>query len=94
MILKNAYLSVPREREVIIINKIGKKFQKIYPTDYNLMMAQHLWQAHYQIMLIILLKKFIELNVNMDTIIKNVKLAELNTKTASAFLDTKTLMII
>ena len=36
-----------------------------------------LWQVHYQILLIIFLKKFIELNVNTDTIIKNVKDLEL-----------------
>ena len=55
---------------------------------------QDLWQARYQIFLIILLKEVIELNVNTDLIIMNVKLAELNIKTASAFLNTKTLEII
>ena len=35
----------------------------------------------------ILLKEFIELNVNTNMIIKNVKLAELNIKIASAFLN-------
>ena len=30
-----------------------KKFQKSYPADYNLLKAQDLWQAHYQILLII-----------------------------------------
>ena len=45
------------------------------------MTAQNLWQAHYKILSIILLKKFRKLNVNMDMIIKNVKHVELNTKT-------------
>ena len=52
-----------------------KKLQNIYLTYYNLLMAQGLWQAHYQILSIIFLKGFIKLNVNMDTIIKNVELA-------------------
>ena len=57
----------------------------MYLTDYNLLIAQELWQAHYQILLMILLNKFIELNVNTDTIIKNVKLVELNTKHVDKF---------
>ena len=68
--------------------KAGRNEKKLYPTDYNLLIAQNLWQAHYQILLIILLKKFIELNVNMDMIIRNEKHAELNTKNASCFLNT------
>ena len=66
----------------------------MYPSDYNLLIAQDLWQAHYQILLITLLKEIIELNVNMDMIIKNVNNAELNTKIASAFLNTQILKII
>ena len=58
------------------------------------MTVQDLWQALYQILLIIFLKEFIKLNVNMDEIIKNVKHVELNTKMASAFLNTKTLKMI
>ena len=45
---------------------------------------QDLWQAHYQILLIILLKQFIKLNVITDTNIKNVKLVELITNIATA----------
>ena len=66
-----------------------KKLQKIYVKYYNLLMAQDLQQAHYQILSIIFLKEFIKLNVNMDMIIKNVKNAELNIKSVSAFLDFK-----
>ena len=53
-----------------------KKLQKIYLTYYNLLMAQNLWLA-YQILSIIFLKEFIELNVNTDMLIKNEKLADL-----------------
>ena len=54
--------------------KNKKKSQKLYLTDCNSLTAQDLWQAHYQILLIFLLKEFIKLNVNTDTMVKNVKL--------------------
>ena len=50
-----------------------KELQNAYPTDYNLIIVQDLWQAHHQILLIILLKEFMKLNVNTDTMVKNVK---------------------
>ena len=71
-----------------------KKLQKIYLTFYNVLIVQDLWQAHYQILSIIFLKEFTKLNVNTDTIIKNVKLAELNIGIATVFLNTQTLKII
>ena len=56
--------------------------------------AQDLWQDYYyQILLIILLKEFIKLNVNTATMIKNVTLAELNTKVTD-FLNEQTLNIV
>ena len=51
-------------------DKNGEEITKQYLTYYNLMIAQGLWQAHYQILSIIFLKKFIELNVNMDMMVK------------------------
>ena len=71
-----------------------KKLQKIYPTYYNLLIAQDLWQVHYQILSIIFLKEFIKLNVNRNTMMKNVKLAELNVNIATVFLNTQTLKMI
>ena len=56
------------------------KLQKVYLTCYNLLIAQDLWQAHYQILSIIFLKELMKLNENTGTMIKNVKLAELHTK--------------
>ena len=47
-----------------------KKLQKLYLTFYNLLIAQDLWQAHYQILSIIFLKQFIELNIKTGTVIK------------------------
>ena len=71
-----------------------RKLQKIYPIDYNLLIAQDLLQAHYQILIITLLKEFIKLNVNTDTMIKNVKLAQLNINIVTVFLNTQTLKMI
>ena len=54
------------------------------------MIEQYLWQTHYQILSITFLKEFIKLNVNTDTMIKNVELAVLNINIATAFLNTQT----
>ena len=61
--------------------QLEKKLQKTYPTDCNL------FQAHYQILSVIFLKEFVKLNVNTETMIKNVKLAELNINIESVFLN-------
>ena len=70
------------------------KLQKIYLTYYDLLLVRDLWQAHYQILSIIFLKVFIKLNVNTDTMIKNLKIAELYIKIATVFLNTQTLKMI
>ena len=54
------------------------KLQQIYLKYYNLLIAQGLWQAHYQILSIIFLKESIKLNVNTDMMIKNARLVRLN----------------
>ena len=56
---------------------MGKTLQKMYPTYYNLLMPLDLWQAHYYMLSIIFLKELIELNVNPDTMIKNIGYVEL-----------------
>ena len=71
-----------------------KTLQKIYLTHYSLLTVQDLWQTHYQIMSIIFLREFIELNVNTDMIIKNVKLVELNISIGIIFLNIQTLKMI
>ena len=70
------------------------KSQKPYLTNYNLLISQDLWQAHYQILLIILLKKFTKLNINMNRLMKNVKGVAFNTKIVCAALNTQTVTII
>ena len=64
-----------------------KLARKIYLTYYSLLIAEDLWQAHYQILTIIFLKKLIELSVNTDMITKNVKLAQVNINKATLFLN-------
>ena len=70
-----------------------KKSQKSYLTNCNLLIAQDLWQARCQILLIILLKEFKKLNENGGMII-NAKHVELNTKIVSAVLNTQTVKLI
>ena len=64
-----------------------KKLQKIYLTYYNVLIAQDLRQAHYEILSIIFLKYLIKLNVNTDMVITNVKPAELNISLATIVLN-------
>ena len=71
-----------------------KKLQKIYFTYCNILIAQNLWQVLYQILSIIFLKEFIEANINLDTMIKNVKHVELDISIATVFLNTQILKMI
>ena len=68
---------------------MDKKLQNTSLPYYNLLIVQDSWQAHYQILSIILLKEFIKLKVNIDMIMKNVKHMKLNTKIESNFLNTQ-----
>ena len=71
-----------------------KKSQKSYITDYNFLTMQGSWKAHYQILLIFLLKIIMKLNANMDMEIKITKSVELNAKISKVFLNTQTLKMI
>ena len=66
--------------------KMEKNSQKICLTYYTLLIVHDLWPSHHQILSIISLKEFTELNVNTDMMIKNVRLAELNVSIATIFL--------
>ena len=55
---------------------IGKKLQETFIEKWNLITAQRLRQAHYQILLAIMLKKFIKLNKNTNMINNTMKHAE------------------
>ena len=74
--------------------KMEKKLQKIHLIYYNLLIAQDLSQAHYQILSINILKEFIELNVNTSIMVKNVKLVELDITIVTVFLNTRVLKMI
>ena len=86
--------TVAIEKEVARSDKNGDKITKIYLKDYNLLIAQNILQAHYQILSITFLEKFTKLHVNTDTMIKNVKFAELSKDIATGFLSTQTLKMI
>ena len=66
------------EKEVTKIDKKENKLQKHMLNLHITILAQDLWQAYYQILSIIFLKKFLELNINTDMMLKNGKLTELN----------------
>ena len=66
------------EKEVTKIDKKENKLQKHILNLHIIFLAQDLWQAYYQILSIIFLKKFLELNINTDMMLKNGKLTELN----------------
>ena len=57
-----------------------------------LQFSQDLWQAPYQILIIIFLKEFIKLNVNAEMVIENAKFSELNKDIATVFLEPKSCM--
>ena len=71
-----------------------KKLQKMYLTYCILLIVQDLWQAHNQILSTIFLKELTELNVNLDTMIKNVRFVELNISIATLFPNIQTSKII
>ena len=64
-----------------------KKSKKIYLIYYNLLIAQDLWQAHYQILSIIILKEFVELNINMNMKIKKSESCGINYEYYDCFLE-------
>ena len=45
-----------RKKMLKELAKLTKKLHKLYPTNYDLLIVQDLWQAQYQILSIILLK--------------------------------------
>ena len=68
----------------------------MYLTYYNLLIAQNLWQAHYQILSVLFIKEFRQLIANRDMMIKYMKLLELYMKyvTAIKAMNAQTLEII
>ena len=67
--------------------KKDKKLGKIHLKYYNLLILHNLWEAHYQILSIIFLKEFIELNVNLDMMIKKCQTYGIRNKYCDCFLE-------
>ena len=61
--------SVSITREVKRADKNGNEITKRHLTSYNLLIVHHSWQAPYQMLLIILLRRLTKLNVIVDMII-------------------------
>ena len=71
---------------------IDKNEEEITKKDliyHNLLIVQDLWQVYYQILSVIFLTEFKELNMTRDTMIKNVRLVELNISIATVFMNTQ-----
>ena len=64
-----------------------KKLQKLYLTNYNLLIAEDSWQDNYQILLINLLKKFLRLNANIDIKKKKIKMCGIKNKDCKCYLE-------
>ena len=91
---KYTTFAVPIAKKVTRIDKNGKEVTKAISYRQKFIDGADFWLAYYQILLIILLDECIKLNLNMDMIMKDVKRVELNTKIATAFLNTQSLKII
>ena len=87
-------MSVPIEKEVIRIDKNGEKIMKTISYRLQFIDSKRLMASSLSRLVNNLAEEFIKLNVNTDTMIKNVTLAQLNTKIATTFLNTKILKII
>ena len=96
MFLKNACLgenskkyitfAIPIEKEITRIDKNGEVYI-ICLTCYSLLIVQDLWQVHDQISSMIVKKRFIELNVNTDTMIKKCETFGIKYKYCDCFLE-------
>ena len=86
--------SVPMEKEVTRIDKNGEEITKNISYKLQFNDRSRFMASSLSILSIIFLKEFIKLNVNTDTMIKHVKLAELNVNIKTAFLNTQTLKMI
>ena len=93
--LPKQYTGLGENRKKEVTREIDKNGQENTKNIcYILLRAQDLWQAPYQIMSISFLKQFIELNVNTDMMIKNIKLRNINISIATVFLNIENLKMI
>ena len=92
--VKYITFTVRIRKEVTRIDKNEQEVTKNISYILQLIDSARLMAAHNQILSIIFLMEFIELNVITDTMIKNAKLEELNINTATTLLNTQILMMI
>ena len=87
--MHNLYSS--NRKEVTRIDKNGEKIAKSisYILEFNV--SVRFMASPLSSLSIIFLKEFIKIKENTDTMINNVKLAELNISIATVFLNTQTL---
>ena len=93
----NLKYSVPKIHPIVFHNGANHDYHFIIKRMffyYSLLIVQDLWQVHYQVSPVTILNEFIELNVNLDTVIKNVKHVELNFSIATVFSNTPVLKMI
>ena len=81
--VKYITFTIPIRKEVTRIDKNGEEVTKNISYILQLIGSTRLMAAHNQILSIIFLMEFIELNVITDTMIKNAKLEELNINIAT-----------
>ena len=79
--------------EVRIIGKNGEEITKTMSYRLKFLHSARFKTSPWSV-LIILLKEFIKLNANANMMIKNLKLAGLNSKIETPYLNTQTLKII
>ena len=89
MLRRKYYITftVPIEQKLTSIDKNGEEIAKIYLPYYNLLIAQDLWQAQYQILSIVFLKEFIKLKVNLNVMMKSAKTCRIKCEHCDCFLD-------
>ena len=76
------------------IDKNGEEMTKNISYILQFIDNTRFMASSYQILSITFLKKFIELNINFDMMIKNVKHVELKISIATVFLNTQILKMI
>ena len=86
--------TIPTEKEMTRIDKNGGEATKNIPYILQFIDIARFMASSLSNLVKILLKEFIKLNVNMDTMRENMKHVELQLKYAIVFLNTKTLKTI
>ena len=82
------------EKKVTRIDKNREEITENIFIYYNILIARDFWQVHYQILSINFVKELIKLDVNLDTMRKNVELVELIISIVTVFSSIQTSKMI